>query len=375
MIESQKHLFDIPDDICYLNCAYMSPLSRVGRQDAERGIRESMKPWGIKTHHFFEDSNEIRRLFAAIIGANANDIAIIPSVSYGIGTAAKNMKLEKGTSILVLEEQFPSHIYPWRELAFSRGLAIKTVAKPDDFDWTTAVLEAMESAVSLVAIPICHWTDGSWVDIEKIGLVCRRRGIPLVLDGTQSVGALPFDVKKVDPDYLVCAGYKWLFGPYGLSYMYVAPRNQHHQPLEFNWITRKDSHQFAELVNYRDEYAEGAQRFDMGERSNGILLPVGIAALKMILNWGVEQIADSLAQYTFKISELGRELGFTSVEPRFRGPHMIGLRHPKGFSSQLPQQLSEQGVFVSVRGNAIRISPHVYNDNADIEHLAAALKK
>ena len=184
----------------------------------------------------------------------------------------------------------------------------------------------MDKNTAIVALPGCHWTDGALIDLVKIGSRCREIQATFILDATQSLGALPFSVREVQPDFLIAAGYKWLFGPYSLGFMYVSPCYQGGKPLEHNWINRKNSQDFAGLVNYRDEFQPGARRFDVGERSNFVLMPMAKAALQQILDWKVSEIASTLSQMTNQIADRANELGLNVAPAHQRAGHMLGLR-------------------------------------------------
>lgn len=283
----QRHLFELPDDVAYLNCAYLAPQLRSVTEAGLAGVRRKAAPWQIGPADFFTGAEELRSTFAALLGADAGSIALVPSVSYGIGTAAANIKVGPGQTVVLLAEDFPSDVYPWRAAAQVHGGEIVTVARPADDDWTAAVLGAIDERTAVVAVPGCHWTDGTLVDLVAVGEAARGVGAALVVDATQSLGAMPLDLAAVRPDFLVAAGYKWLLGPYSLGYLYVAPQHQDGQPLEHNWITRAGSDDFAGLVDYVDDLAPGARRFDVGERSNFVLVPMALAALRQLLAWGV----------------------------------------------------------------------------------------
>jgi selenocysteine lyase/cysteine desulfurase len=365
-LESQRHLFDIPEGVTYLNCAYMSPqpvtVSVAGREAMDRKAR----PWEISPADFFDDSEELRGLFARLVNGDPEGVALVPSASYGLAVAAANLHVEPGQEILVLEEQFPSNVYPWRELAKRSGAELVTVPRPGDHDWTRAVLERLDERVSIVAVPNCHWTDGSLLDLVATGNEVRRAGAALVVDATQSLGALPFDLGEVRPDFLVCAGYKWLLGPYSLGYLYVNEKYREGTPIEHNWISRAESRDFAQLTSYRDEYAPGARRFDVGERSNFVLVPMALAALRQVLDWGVTEIVGTLSELTALIEEGAGELGLGAVPAERRAGHMLGLSLGVEVPPGLPEKLAASGVFVSVRGESIRVSPHLYNTREDV---------
>jgi selenocysteine lyase/cysteine desulfurase len=250
---------------------------------------------------------------------------------------------------------------------------VLTVARPRDGDWTPSVVAAIDERTAVVAVPQCHWTDGSLLDLVAVGRAARAVGATFVIDASQSLGAMPLEIEAVHPDYLVAVGYKWLLGPFSLGYLYVDPSRLDGQPLEHNWIARSGSEDFARLVDYRDDVTPGAQRFDVGERSNFALVPMATAAIRQLRAWGVDPIAATIRNHTDAIASGAAELGYTSAPPQLRGPHMIGLRHAGGVRPDLAARLADQQVYVSLRGDSIRVSPHVYTTPSDIARLLSAL--
>lgn len=373
MIPNQRHLFSIPDDIAYFNCAYTSPLLKSAEAAGANAVQQKTKPWGLSADFFFSYLNENRALFADLVDATPDDIAIIPSVSYGIALAAANLPVEKDQTIVTLANQFPSNIYSWHFIARDREAHVVSVPRPADSDWTPAVLKAITSQTAVAALPPCHWTDGTRIDLEAVGARCRACNAALVVDGTQSLGAMPFSVSNIQPDFLVTTAHKWLLGPYSYGFCYVAPQWQQGRPLEENWMNRDGSEDFARLVHYRDAYQNGAKRFDAGEASNFILAPIAGAALKQIASWGVPEIAASLRQKTNTIASRATAMGLEVAEARFRAPHMLGLRHPQGFPKDLPARLAQADVFASARGDSIRIAAHLYNSQEDVDRLFRVL--
>jgi len=374
MIACQRHLFDLPEEVAYLNCAYMSPLLLPAVEAGREAMARKARPWTITPDDFFTESERARALFAALLGTTADAIAIVPAASYGLATAAANLPLSEGERVLVLAEQFPSNVYTWRAHARRAGAQLVVVERPADGEWTAAVLERLDERVAITALPHCHWTDGGLLDLGAIGARCRDVGSALVLDVTQSLGALPLDLEAVQPDFVACPGYKWLLGPYSLGYLYVAPQHREGRPLEDNWIARENSQDFARLVDYRDAYQPGARRFDVGERSNFALLPASIVGLEQLLAWGVPAIARTLAAKTATIARRAAELGLASAPERRRAGHYLGLRFPEGVPPDLLARLAAERVYVSVRGDSVRITPHLYNNDADVDRLMAVLR-
>jgi selenocysteine lyase/cysteine desulfurase len=375
MIASQRHIFDIPDDVAYLNCAYMSPLMRGVVETGNAGLARKQRPWEITPDKFFSGAEEFRTSAGRLMEAPPECIAIVSSASYGIATAALNLPVEKSQRILVLDEQFPSNYYPWQRLAQDRGAALKSVVWPEDGDWTTAVLDALTDDVAIAALPNVQWTSGGRLDLVRIGQACRKIGAALVLDLTQSLGALPFSVRDVEPDFAVAANYKWLMGPYTTGLMYVAPKWHGGRPLEENWIQRANARDFSSLILYTDAYDQGARRFDMGERSNFALLPAATHAMKQLLDWTITEISDTIGALNRRLAADAAEIGFSSPTDERRAPHYLCLRRKAGMPAGLPEILARQKVFVSVRGSSVRVTPHVYNSMQDAERLISCLKQ
>jgi selenocysteine lyase/cysteine desulfurase len=369
----ERGLFEIPENVTYLNCAYMSPQLRSVREVGERAVARKSRPWKLTVSDFFEDSEKSRALFARLVGGDPDGVALIPSVSYGIAVAAANVTVQERQRILILEDQFPSNVYSWRELAKHSGAKLVTVSRPPDNDWTSAVLDDLDEDTAVVAVPNCHWTDGSLLDLARIGERAKEAGAALVVDAIQSLGAHPLDVREVRPDFLVASAYKWLLGPYGIGFLYADEGWREGTPIEHNWINRRGSDDFSRLVGYQDAFQPGARRYDVGERSNFALLPMANEALRQILHWGVENVSATIGVLTALVEREAKDRGVEAIPAKMRARHMIGLKHGSGSPEDLAAQLAAQNVFVSVRGETVRVSPHLYNTEEDINRLFAAL--
>ena len=380
MLPCQKSRFSLPGDEHYLNCAYMSPISVAVETAGMTGVARKRVPSRIAASDFFTESDRARALFARLVNApDPSRVAIIPSASYGLAVAARNLPVAAGQHILVTHEQFPANVHAWRRLAHDTAAEVRAVAPPEVVEgrgqgWNTRLLEAIDASTAIVALGHVHWTDGTKFDLEAIGRRARDVGAALVIDGTQSVGALPFDVQVVQPDALVCATYKWLMGPYSMGFAYFGPRFDAGTPLEETWIGRAGSENFKELVNYRDDYQPGAIRYDVGERSNFALMPMATAALEQVLDWQPARVQEYCSALTTDLFDRVRARGYTVEAPEYRGAHLFGQRAPAGTDiTAVGERLRERKVFVSLRGSALRVAPHVYNDGRDIEALVDAL--
>jgi selenocysteine lyase/cysteine desulfurase len=368
----QRHLFDIPRDVAYFDCAKMSPLLNKAAEAGKAGLMRKAHPWDVRAEHWFDESEKVRALAAQLIGGRATDVAIVPAVSYGMASAMANVPVAAGQAIVTLAEDFPSGIYAARALAGRAEARLVTVPRPPEGEsWTEGLLDAIGADTALVVAPQVHWVCGGTIDVEAVARRCRSVGGALILDTTQSTGALPLDLAAVDPDYLVAAGYKWLLGPYSLGFLYVAPRHQQGRPLEEGWVVREGAEDFRRLSEYPDRLHPDGRRFDMGERSNFALLPVAGAAIAQLLEWGVSAIAETLGDMTAEIAARLEAHGIESSPDR--APHYLSVRFPAGPPEGIEGRLAAAGVHVSLRGDRMRITPHLYNDEEDAERLVAAL--
>jgi selenocysteine lyase/cysteine desulfurase len=373
MIACQRARFAIPEEVHYLNCAYMAPLSHDVIAAMDEGARAKASPWRYRPADFFTVSEHFRTRAARLAGVAEDCIAIVPSASYGLAVAAANVPLARGQEVVTLAGQFPSNVYVWQELAGRVGAVMHTVERSSQDCWSAAVLDAIGPDTGIVALPHCHWADGRVVDLVAVGAKCRAVGAALVLDLTQSLGAMPIDFAAVDPDFAVAANYKWLMGPYGTGMLYVAPRHHGGQPIEHNWINRAGSEDFAGLTRYREDFQPGARRFDMGEKANPPLLMGASAGLDFLLGFGVEAIAASLAAQTEAIAARAAGRGLEAAPVGTRAPHFLSLGFGGGVPEGLTERLAAAGVHVSLRGPSLRVTPHLYNDEADADALVAAL--
>lgn len=371
--EVQKE-FLLPQKGFYLNCANMSPLLVSVEMAGQNALARRGSPWSILGKDWFEDAEVLRNLAAGLFDAADDDIAFVPSVSYGMALAAKNIKLGPGKKIIVLEEQYPSNFYVWREMADAQKLELVTVKREPGLSITESLLKSIDNSTGLVAIPNCHWMDGAWVDLSLISSAVRDVNAFFVLDLSQSLGALPISMKAINPDFAVSVGYKWQLGPYGLGYLYVAPHFHSGQPLEYSWLTRAGAEDFTKLSQYNVDFKTGARRFDMGEYSQFQLMPMAIAALRQVTTWGVNNIQTAVQKLTAPISEFKRASGLVDYEIPHVG-HMIGVPLEKLDAGAVKRNLQEKGIVVSYRGNSIRVAPHIYNTAKEITAFLECLEK
>lgn len=363
VLACQRHLFELPDGVSYLDAAAWSPLPRVVRAAGEVGILAKARPWDHSRLEFPEQTERARILAASLIGASVDDIAIVGSVSHAMATVARNLTPERGGRILRVEDEFPSLCLPFDRLAERRGLIVDVVARPEDGDWTAALLAAIarEGAppLAIATLTPAHWTDGTLIDLDRLAPAVRAAGASLVIDATQAAGAMPIDVARWRPDFLAFPTYKWALGPYGLAFLYAAPHRQNGLPLEENSGNRPP--------------VKGARRYDRGELHDPVALPMAAEGMALIAEWGVEPISLYLGDLTQRLAA-GCEMLGLRVPPRARRvPQILGVRLPNEKPEALIARLAERNVHASARGGGLRFSPHVWANADDIDLCIAAL--
>lgn len=379
-LQHQKHLFDIPEEITYLNIAAQSPSFKAIYEAGLEGLKQKNRPYSITISDYFEPVTELKKLFAELVDVDDyNRIATIPAVSYGIATVANNIKLNAGDEIIVIHEQFPSNIYAWQKLADKYNAVIKTIKAPNTDvnrvkQWNESIIDAITDKTAVVAMGNIHWSNGSLFDLKTIRKKTKTHNALLIIDGSQSVGVLPFSVKEIQPDALICAGYKWLFGPYGCAYAYYGAYFDNGVPIEENWSNRLNSENFSGLTNYESQYKPLANRYSVGESGNFIYVRMQIAALKQVIEWSPKKIQEYCKTISANAVKDLRALGCVIEDDNYRSHHLFGIKLPDDLDVNiLKSALAEQHIFVSFRGNYIRISCHLFNTSEDFKKLVACM--
>jgi selenocysteine lyase/cysteine desulfurase len=375
-IGGQRDAFAVPDGVAYFNTASLAPMLRRVLDAGHDALARRSRPWAVRTADWFDEVEALRSLIGGLVGGDAEGVALVPATSYGMAVAARNLadRLGPRAGVLVLAEEYPSGVYTWRAAARDTGAAVVTVGREPGQTWTEAVLARLDERIGIASVPNVHWTDGARVDLDAVARRARDVGAALVVDASQSLGAIPLDVTSLRPDVVVSVGYKWLLGPVGRGYLWIAEEHREGRPLEENWIARAGSRDFAALVDYRDEYEPGARRFDQGERTMLELTPMAVAAVDQVRRWGVERIGAALAATTAAVVDRLGPLGLSPTVPAAeRSPHMVGIPVPDDARGRVLPALEEQGCHAALRGSSLRVAPHLHVTVADIDRLATAL--
>jgi selenocysteine lyase/cysteine desulfurase len=373
MLASQRALFDIPADVCFLNAASYCPLPLPTLEAGRIGVARKGRPWLINQGFASEQYQRTRSAAARLINADPEDVALISSVSYGVATAAKIVPVPSGSRVIVLEDDHSSPVLEWTTRAKDDAFAVETIRRPGNGDWTRAVMEAIGRAgaapIAIASISSVHWSDGAMIDLEPVAQALRARGALLLVDATQGAGVIDLDVRKLDPDFVVFPTYKWLLGPYGRAFLFIAKRHQAALPLEQTSYGRRAVRAEQRVYFSDTNYVSGAPRFDMGERDHFISMEMASVGMELMSTWGTQAITARLAALTARLSDSLHSAKLSIPDIRFRAPHIVSLGFPDGVPKGLVDRLADNKIFVASRLGRLRISPHVYNDEADIDRF------
>lgn len=376
-MKCQRDLFTLSPTTTFLNGAYMSPLLRSSEKAGILGLQRKRMPSDLRKEDFFDDVNDIRSLFNELInGSQPNRVVVAPSASYLIASVAQNVNLTKGCRIVVLANQFPSNYYVWNRLAEEHGAQILSVQKPKDknLSWTTALVSAIDEKTSVVSISALHWEDGTLLDMQAVSRKCKTVGATLIIDGTQSIGALPFDQAAIQADAIITSSYKWLLGPYGSAIGYFGPTFDLGNPIEESWLNRLNSDDFQYLTNYQNQYRTGARRYEVGEAPDFIKMPMMKESLTQLLKWNPSEVQAYCKSIVHPILEPLNSAGFTFNKKEEMAYHLFGIGLPERLNLEnVKLELARQKISVSYRQNIIRVSPNVYNTKQELEKLKNVL--
>jgi selenocysteine lyase/cysteine desulfurase len=296
-----------------------------------------------------------------------------------VATAAKGLAVPAGSRVLVLQDDHSSPVLEWMTRAGEGEFAVEVVPQPADGDWTAAIVAAIgrraAPPVALASISSVHWSDGGIVDLDKVATALRTQGAALLVDATHGAGVLAMDVRTLDPDFLIFPTYKWLLGPYGRAFLYVAKRHQEKAPLEQTSFGRRSVRAEQSTYFADTRYVADARRFDMGERDHFISLEMASIGIEMMTAWGSAAVVERLGMLTARLADGLRDTGVVVPQTRVRAPHILSLGFPEGLPTGLVAQLAAESIHVAPRLGRMRISPHVYNDEEDVDRFVAAMRR
>lgn len=365
------------EDVTYLNLAAQAPLPCVAAKALQKVLEWKKVPHRIPEEAYFGLPNRVRALLARLVNGKPEEIALTTGASGGLLAVAHGIDWKPEDEVLIAAEEFPAHFSTFVPLADAGRLRVKIVRPAQRFLTAQDFLAQIGPRTRLVSTSLVRFNDAVRIDAARLAEGCRKAGAWLLLDVSQAVGAVPLDVTTLGADFLVASGYKWLLGPFGTGFFWIREeRIDQLRPGPFYWMAVKGAHDFHSLCldNWKPEH--GARRWDTPETASFFNLAALEASLEFVLRVGPEAVwqhNDGLLRQLLDALPRDRCVLASPAESSARGPYAcISARTPEK-TAELYEKLRAAGIIVSLRQNALRISPYLYNTERDIDRLRMAL--
>ncbi len=368
-------LFSTPADALYLDTAAQGPRLHAVLTAGHAALEAGTQPWRLSFEAWEARIQALRTLTAdTLFEGDGDGVAMVPSVAQAMATAARNLPLQAGDAVLVLDAQFPSNLLAWQQRCDETSARIVAVSRQAGEQWTAAVLAALQSTprVRVVSLPQAHWHDGALLDFDRIAPAVRAAGAALVLDLSQSLGVLPLELQRWQPDFVAAVGHKWLLGPTGLAWLWAGPRwRSEGVPIEQHWQARDAGDAWAFPSAAAPPYRAGARRFDAGGVTDLSRLAMSSAAMRQVQAWGVEAIRQRLGQLTCALDEALDAHGLSAWKTPGHAPHLTALRAPDPTLLDVAwAALQRESIICTRRAGLLRVAPHLHASEHDMQRVA-----
>ena len=367
------------EDATYLNLAGQSPMPKVSLRAIQSAIADKKYPHHRTDSVFYEVPNRIRANIAQLIGAKPEEIAVTTGASAGVIAVAYALDWKAGDEVIVGAKEFPLQYTIWKPMEERVGLKVKIVSPRDRFLDADDLIGALTPKTRLVSVSHVRFDDGSMLDAKRLAAACHAQGALLLLDVSQSCGAIPMNVRELGADFIVCAGYKWLFGPFGTGFFWIKHELLSRVlPAPFYWMAVAGSDNFAKLDFANPQPEDSAKRWDAPEWASyfNFNLAGFDASLEFVLRMGaqtVERHNRELIELMFARLPKDRCVPASPLDTAKRGPYGCFTARTPEKTVELYHKLRAENVIVSLREGNIRVSPHLYNTERDIDRLIAVV--
>ena len=367
--------FEIHDDSVWLNTAHQGRLPRRAAEALHEAVRWKLHPEHLATsERFSEVPARLRAALASLVAARQEDVVLTNGASYGLHLLANGLELQAGDEVIVAANDFPSDILPWLLLS-DRGVQVRMIEPRNEVLTAEEVEAAFTERTRVVCVSWVHSFSGRITDLETIGSACRGRGIWFVVNGSQAVGVRPIAVETLPIDALLTVGWKWLCGPYGTGMCYLRPELRDAlRPMKLYWLSALSVEDLAapslELTSIARPQVG---RLDVFATANFFNYVPFAAAVELMLELGIESSASYVDDLVLRLLagiDRSRYRLVSSEDARSSLVMFEPLSKPAG---ELFERLDRGGVHVAHRRGRIRVSPHVYNTPAEIDHLLELL--
>lgn len=367
------------EDATYLNFAAHAAIPRVALNAVQASVAAKRRPHLVDDRSFFFVAANLRQTLATLIGASQDDIALTTGAGAGLATIAYALKWSAGDEVIIAGGEFPAHYATWKPMEAREGIKVQITHPQDQFIQSGDLIAAMTPRTRVISVSHVRFDDGSILDASSLAAACKRNGTLLVLDVSQSCGAIPMDVSSLGADFIVCAGYKYLLSPWGTGFLWAKPENADLlRPGPYNWFSQ-DVETFARL-NYVDPRpARTLSRWDAAEASSiyNFNLTVMEASARFVLNATPALIHDhnqTLIDYFFERLPDGYRLA-SPRQASHRGVFGCIEVGSRSDTESLYQTLRDERFVVALREGKIRVAPHLLNSTQDMDRLLASLAK
>jgi len=365
------------EDATYLNLAAQSPMPKAAHRAVQTAIEWKKNPHHISDSAYFEVPNRIRASLAKLIGAQPEEIALTTGASSGMSAVAYGLTWKPGDEVLTAKGEFPLQYATWKPMEAREGITMKVVAPRDRFLTADDLIAAMTPRTRMISVSMVRFDNAVRLDAARLAAVCHAQGALLLLDVSQCCGGIPLDVAKLGADFLVCAGYKWLLSPYGTGFFWA--KNEHTanmRPGPFYWAAAEGAENFHSLSFEDPKPAPGARRWDMAETSNYFNFAAMDASVQFVLEFGPETVQAhnrKLIDFLFERLPKDRCVPASPLDSAQRGPYGCFTARSPEKTVELYHKLVKEKVITSLREGNIRVSPHLYNTERDIDRLISAI--
>jgi selenocysteine lyase/cysteine desulfurase len=372
----RQEWFEI-EDATYLNLAAQSPMPKVAHRAVQTAIEWKKFPHQIADSAYFDVPNRIRASIAKLIGAKEEEIALTAGASSGMSAVAYGLSWKPGDEVITAKGEFPLQYATWKPMEAREGIVMKVVAPRDRFLTADDFIAAMTPRTRMVSVSLVRFDNAALVDAARIAAACHAQGALLLLDVSQSCGAMPLDVGKLGADFMVCAGYKWLLSPYGTGFFWA--KNEHTdkmRPGPFYWAAAEGAENFHSLAFENPKPVRGARRWDMPETSNYLNFAAMDASLQFVLQVGPETVEahnQKLIDFLFERLPKDRCIPTSPLNSTQRGPYGCFVARSPEKTAELYRKLVKENVITSLREGNIRVSPHLFNTERDIDRLITTI--